>query len=73
MIAKELIEGEDWADYYLGRNEVEDFNILIAASNGKEAEKIAESYRKDSDMRGVFKVNPLSDFNAHVDCDYIVN
>ena len=55
MIAKELIEGEDWSDYcYLGRNEVENFNILIASSNEKEAKKIADSYRKDSDMKGIF-------------------
>lgn len=63
----------DMTNLYVGYNDVEDFRVLIFASDVNNANEIAEEYRKDSDMQGVFDVGCYHNKQIRFDCDYILS
>lgn len=61
----------DMNNLWIGRNEEEDFNILICANEEKEAQEIADEYARDMRMEGKFIIGDF-DIDTRIDCDYIV-
>ena len=63
-----------FTNLFIGYNKEEDFRILICASDEIEAKDIAEEYRKDSKLDGVFLISEPENGidNLHFDCDYVI-
>lgn len=63
-----------FTNLYVGYNEVEDFRILICASDDIEALSVANEYLEDSKMLGSFVIFPYEDeINGFkFDCDYVI-
>ena len=57
---------------FIGHNNTEHFKILICASDQKEANEIAETYKIDSNMNGNFKISKFNNANTKFDCDYVL-
>ena len=62
----------DTTNLYVGYNNVEDFRILICATDNEKANLIAEEYLKDSGMEGSFFIDSSYNKNLRFDCDYIL-
>ena len=57
---------------FVGYNETEHFNILIAAKDLDDAKEIADRYCRDASLNGKFKVRPFTNLDTSFDCDYVV-
>lgn len=63
----------DMINLFVARNEAEDFNVLICAPEQSIAEQLAEEYRVDANMTGTFAVEPFSNPETQIDCDYVLS
>lgn len=61
----------DMNNLWIGRNEKEDFNVLICANEEKEAQQIANEYAEDAGLTGEFFIEDF-DIDTRIDCDYIL-
>lgn len=62
----------DMNNLFVGANKAEDFKVLICAQDHDEAAAIAESYRADSSMGGMFEISEFDDADTKFDCDYVL-
>ena len=63
----------DMTNLYVGYNKEEDFRILICSVEGeKEAQRLANDYADDSNLKGEFEIQEFNDINTHFDCDYVI-
>ena len=64
----------DISGLYVGYSKKDNFRILIAANDKKEAKDFADSYAEDSKL-GTMEVEELTedDLDAQFDCDYLVS
>jgi hypothetical protein len=58
---------------FIGYNRTEDFRILICAYDIEEAAELAEGYRVDARLDGVFEISEADKIdNIYFDCDYVI-
>ena len=57
---------------YVGRNNEEDFIILIAASDQETAEDLALGYQEEVGFETEFDVEPYTGTDINFDCDYVI-
>ena len=64
----------NFTNLFIGYNRTEDFKILICAFDKLEAAELAEAYRYDTGLDGVFEIYEPTDGidHIHFDCDYVV-
>ena len=61
----------DINNLFVGYDEEDDFRVLICASDEKEAEEIAKSYKEGGNLSGEFTISELEG-NERFDCDYVL-
>lgn len=57
---------------YVGRNNEEDFTILIAAADQMDAEDLALDYQEEVGFETEFEVEPYTGTDIDFDCDYVI-
>lgn len=57
---------------YVGYSKVDDFRVLICASDEAEAQEVANIYLSDTHLEGTFEITEFKDINTRFDCDYIL-
>ena len=67
----------DISGLFVGKNADENFNILIAATDEQDAQRIADEYASESGLGGTFAVTELPTepndiMKLNFDCDYVV-
>ena len=63
----------DLRNLWVGFNEAEKYTALICALDEQEAYEIAEEYKIESYMGGIFIISEFTDVNTKFDCDYVLS
>lgn len=57
---------------WVGRNETENFKVLICALDAEDAKEIANAYCTESRMSGEFEIEEFQNADTNFDCDYVL-